>query len=161
MALKRSGRLKTACGVLWVVTFLSCGHLAEDYFTISNFNLGQDRSVVISAASEWELSQPFFYEVRVGSEIVVSKSRICNGRVSSGVEFGTLVAEGGNTVGIFMKKYPEEILAVHNFSENFTWPGHIKGRSETEKTVLRAASIDLLQKEHPDMQLKTGNPRCR
>ena len=116
---------------------------------------------MILAATEWELSQPFYYEVRVNGEVVVPKFLICGGKDDGKFKFNVMSAKGGHLVGVFAEKYPREVLALHDFSENLTWPGALKNESETHNPPTRKRLLDELQRENLDDKLTIGNPRCR
>jgi len=90
----------------------------RDEYPVTTFEVGQDKSIVILAATEWELSQPFYYEVRVNGEVVVPKFLICGGKDDGKFKFNVMSAKGGHLVGVFAEKYPREVLALHDFSEN-------------------------------------------
>ena len=69
-----------------------------------------------------EVSQSIYYQVKVDQKIVIPLCMICAGHDRGQLKFKTLLAKDGDLVGIFEQKFPQEILAIHDFKSNNSWP---------------------------------------
>lgn len=78
---------------------------------------------------------------------------ICVGHDRGQLEFKTLLAKGGDVVGIFEQKRPEEMLAIHDFNANATWPGLLSQDIQTDFKLSATLHLKDLQAEHQNMQL--------
>ena len=137
--------------VLISLLSLSCVDVPGEY-EITTFDLGNGRSIEILASENAEVSQSFYYQVKVDQKIVVPLCMICVGHDRNQLKFKTLVAKDGDLVGIFEQKYPQEIMAIHDFKSKATWPA--------EHEQYGAALLSELQAEHQDKQLKLRDGRA-
>jgi hypothetical protein len=104
-----------------------------------------------------EVTQSFYYQVRVGDRIIVPICMICAGHDTGKFKFKTIVAKKGDLfslVGVYEQKYPDEILAMHDFSSNTTWPSGKE--SPTHLNQLGEELLKELQVEHKEIKLKKG-----
>jgi len=129
-----------------LVMLVSCTATGE--YEIETFDLGKGHSIEILASEDAEVSQSFYYQVKVGQKIVASLCMICVGHDHGQLKFKTLSASDGDLVGIFEQKFPQEILAIHDFKSNSSWP-----RQEGSGATL----LNELQAEHKDIQLTLGH----
>ena len=134
---------------------LSCTDLSGEY-EIANFDLGKGRSIEILASEDAEVSQSFYYQVKVDRKIIVPLVMICVGHDRGQLKFNTLLAKDGDVVGIFEQKHPQEILAIHDFKLNATWPGLLSDNKSTEFRQSGTLLLRELQTEHENIQLAEG-----
>jgi hypothetical protein len=151
--------LLSALSVLILLVSLSCTGVSGEY-EITNFDLGNGRTVEILASEDAEVSQSFYYQVRVNKKIVVPLVMICVGHDRGQLTFKTLPAKDGDLVGIFEQKQPEEMLAIHDFKSNATWPGFLAPDQEAEFRLSGNLLLRDLQAEHQNMQLTLANGRA-
>jgi hypothetical protein len=64
--------------MLVLLLSFSCTGVSGEY-RITNFNLGQGRSIEILASEDAEVSQSFYYQVKLDEKIVVPLFMICVG----------------------------------------------------------------------------------
>jgi hypothetical protein len=138
---------------------LSCTDLKGEY-GITNVDLGNGRSIEILASNDAEVSQSFYYQVRVDQKIIVSLFMICVGHDHGQLKFQTRLAKDGDLVGIFEQKHPEEMLALHEFKSNATWPGLLSDNISTEYKKSGALLLKELQAEHHNIQLRLADGRA-
>ena len=100
------------------------------------------------------------FRSKVDEKVVVPLIMICGGIAYSHLEFKTLVANGGDLVGIFEKRYPQDILAVHDFKTNASWPSVLSYDSTDEYYEFGEALLKKLQAEHRNLDLKLDNARA-
>ena len=146
-------------GVLMLLASLSCTGVPGQY-EIVTFDLEKGRSVEILASHDAEVSQSFYYQVKVGQKIVVPLVMICVGHDRGQLEFKTLVAKDGDLVGIFEQKRPEEMLAIHDFKANATWPGSLSPDIETDFKLSGTLLLRDLQAEHQTLRLTLADGRA-
>ena len=145
--------------VLFLVILVSCTVSGE--YEIETFDLGKGRSIEILASKYMEVSQSFYYQVKVDQKIVIPLFRMCSGHDSGQLKFETLLAKQGDLVGIFEQKYPQEILVIHDFRSNASWPRMLEGyKSQAEYEQYGAALLKELQSEHKNIELKLGQERA-
>ena len=147
--------VRSVAGVLVVLTLLSCSVSGE--YEIVTFELGRQRSIQILASEYLEVTQSIYYQVKVDGKVVVPLFRMCGGIDRGQLNFKTLLAEGGDLVGIFEKRYPQDILAVHDFKTNATWPALLSYGSTDEYYKFGEALLKKLQAEHQNLDLKLSN----
>jgi hypothetical protein len=140
----RLGSLFIALGLI------SCEYKGE--YEIAKFEQGRNWSIEILASYDVEVTQSFYYRVRVDGKVAVPIVMICAGHDTGKLRFSAITAKNGDLVGIFEQKYPNEILALHDFSSNRTWPGSFVGESNPSGY----AFLEELQREHKDIQFKKG-----
>jgi hypothetical protein len=145
--------------VLILLVSLSCTGASGQY-EITKFDLGKGRSIEILASEDAEVSQSFYYQVRVDEKIVVPLVIICVGHDRGQLMFKTLLAKEGDVVGIFEQKHPEEMLAIHDFKSNATWPGLPGPDQEAEFKLSGNLLLRDLQAEHQNMQLTLADGRA-
>ena len=150
--------VRSVAGVLLLLTVLSCSASGE--FEIVTFELGQQRSIQILASEYLEVSRSFYYQVKVDEKVVVPLIRICGGIDYAHLEFKTLLANGGELVGIFERRYPQDILAVHDFKTNASWPSVRSYNSTDEYYKYGEALLEKLQTEHRNLDLRLNNARA-
>lgn len=124
-------------------------------YDIAKFEVEPRRSIEILASYDVEVTKSFYYRVRVDGKIVVPISMICAGHDNGQLKFNTLTAKSGELVGIFEQRYPNEILALHDFSSNRTWP-EARDKSLGESYQIRDELLEELQREHKDVEFKEG-----
>ena len=146
----QSRRRRLLCvTVLLLIILASCTATGE--YEIETFDLGKGRSIEILASEDAEVSQSFYYQVKVDQKIVTTLCMICVGHDRGQLKFKTLIAKDGDLVGIFEQKHPQEILAIHDFKSHDSWP---------RQEGFGAALLKDLQAEHKDIQLKLGQERA-
>lgn len=124
----------------------SCEQLGE--YQVATLDVGKGRSIEIFATNHVEVSQGILYQVKVDQNIVVSLTLMCTGLDNGKLKFKTLLAKDGDLVGVFEQKYPDEILAIHDFRSNVSWP---RGSEENGAELFKQ-----LQAEHLNMKLTLG-----
>src|SRR5829696_6458107 len=150
--------LRSVAGVLLLLIFVSCS--ASGQYEIVTFDVGQHRSIQILASEYWEVTQSFYYQVKVDEKVVVPLFRMCGGIDRGQLEFKTLFAKGGEFVGIYEKRYPNDILALHDFKTNASWPALLSYGSRDEYYKFGEALLKELQAEHQDLNLKLDEERA-
>lgn len=145
----------SALGVLMLLLLVSCTDLSGQY-EITTFDLAKGRSIKILASEDAEVSQSFYYEVKVDQKIIVPLIMICVGHDRGQLKFKTLFAKEGDLVGVFEEKYPQEILAIHDFKLSATWPGVLSDDNRAELRQSGTLLLRDLQAEHQNIQLKLG-----
>ena len=85
-------------------------------YGIKNFDLGKGRSIELLASNDAEVSQSFYYQVKVDQKIIVPPFMICVGHDRGQLKFRTILAKDGDLVGIFEQKHPGELLALHDLT---------------------------------------------
>ncbi|MCA1575777.1 MAG: hypothetical protein LC794_00275 [Acidobacteria bacterium] len=85
---------------LVILLALSCTGASGEY-QITNFDVGKGRSIEILASEDAEVSQSFYYQVRVNQKVVVPLFMICVGHDRGQLKFQTLLAKDGDLVGIY------------------------------------------------------------
>jgi hypothetical protein len=128
----------------------SCESRKGEYL-ISTLDVGSGRSIEILAANEMEVTQSIYYRVKVTGETVVPLFMMCGGYDTGKLRFKTITAKHGDLVGVFEQRYPDDILAVHDFSSNRSWP---YGRDEHGQWGDEL--LGELQREHEGLKLKLG-----
>ena len=146
-------------GVLILLPSLSCTDVPGQY-EIVTFDLGKGRSIEILASHNAEVSQSFYYQVKVDQKIVVPLVTICVGHDHGQLQFKTLVAKDGDLAGIFEQQRPEEMLAIHDFKSNATWPGSLIPEIETDFKSSGTLLLRDLQTEHQNLRLKLAEGRA-
>lgn len=68
-------------------------------------------------------------------------------------EFVTHQAEDGNLIGIAMSHRPLDILVIHDFASDESWPRHDMWESVEELQARGQAMFDRLAAAHPDQNL--------
>jgi hypothetical protein len=132
---------------------LACDSVGE--YEIAQIKVSPRWTIEILASREVDVFQSIYYRVRVDDEVVVLTSRICSGYANRAHQFQIITAKEGTLVGVYEARYPDEILALHDFNNNETWPAApTRTRDENEK--VRQELLDQLQKEHPNLNLNTG-----
>lgn len=147
--------LRSITSVLLLLGCASCSASGE--YELETFDLGQHRSIQILASYELEVTQSIYYQVKVDDNIVIPVFMICVGIDRGQLRFGTLLAKGGDLVGIFEKRYPQEILAVHDFKTGASWPRLLSYGSTEEYYRYGEALLKELQAEHQNVKLKLGH----
>ena len=135
------------------LSLLSCGNKKGEY-SITRFDLGRGRSIEILASNEMEVTQSFYYRVTVADKTVVPLSLICVGHDTGTLTFRTIAAQNGELVGIFEQRFPDEILAVHDFSSNITWPRPLDYEKPVHRDQIGHELLNKLQVEHTERSLK-------
>jgi hypothetical protein len=137
-----------------VLLSASCEQRGE--YELAILDLGKGRSFQIFATNHVEVSQGILYQVKVDGNVVVPLTLLCTGSDNGKLKFKTISAKGGDLVGIFEQKYPEEILAIHDFKSNVSWPRGFDENTPAEKAKIGEAFFKELQAEHPEIQLYLG-----
>jgi hypothetical protein len=160
MAFTNLHRVKERLGLgalLLILTSLSCGR-AEGEYELAKIDLDPHRSIEILASETMEVSQALYCQVSVDGKVVVPIFLICSGHDSGKLKFAAITAKNGELVGVFEQRFPDEILVLHDFSSNQTWPlDRFKSLEASER--LKEELLQELQAEHNDLQLKTGFSR--
>lgn len=146
-------------GVLMLLFALSCTDVPGEY-EMATFDLGKGRSIEILASHNAEVSQSFYYQVKVDQKIVVPLVMICVGHDHGQLQFKTLVAKDGDLVGIFEQQRPEEMLAIHDFKSNATWPGALSPEIQTDFKSSGTLLLRDLQAEHQNLRLTLAAGRA-
>jgi hypothetical protein len=132
---------------LMLLTLSACSW--DRQYEVTRFTVGEGRTIIISAAEAWEISQPVYYEVKVGEEIVASMCVICWGDADS-LTFNTVYASGGNLVGLYEETRPDRLLLLHDFSTGMSWPRSLPTESSAATDSRGARLLSAIKKEHPD-----------
>jgi hypothetical protein len=156
--IKRYCRLAGLTVLIFLLS-LSCTDLSGEY-KIKNFDLGKGRSIEILASEDAEVSQSFYYQVKVDQKILVPLFMICVGHDRGQLTFNTLLAKDSDLVGIFEQKHPQELLAIHDFRLNATWPGLLSDNNPPEQKQSGTLLLKLLQVEHQNIQLQLEEGRA-
>lgn len=139
-----------------LVLLVSC--TASGEYEIETFDLGNGRTIEIFASNDAEVSQSFYYQVKVDGTIVASLCMMCVGHDRGQLKFRTLLAKDGDLVGIFEQKFPEEILAIHDFKANASWPRMpMEYKNPEEHEQYGEALLKDLQAEHEGIQFRLGH----
>ena len=133
---------------------LSCDSKGE--YEIAQIKVSPRWTIDILASREIEVSQSIYYRVKVDDVVVVPVSRICSGFAGRGEQFKIFTAEAGTLVGVYEARFPNEILALHDFNKNETWPS-APTRTRDESEQVRQDLLQRLQKEHSSLNFKTGS----
>lgn len=155
---KRYGQL-LGLTILAMFLSLSCTDLSGQY-EITKFDLGKGRSIEILASEDAEVTQSFYYQVKVDRKIAVPLVMICVGHDRGQLKFNTLLAKEGDLVGVFEQKHPQEMLAIHDFKLNATWPGLLSDTKSTEYKQSGTLLLKELQAEHQNIQLQLAEGRA-
>lgn len=144
-----------------VLALISASCEASGEYEMETFDLGNGRSIEILASKHLEVTQSFYYQVKVNQQVVVPIVMICVGIDRGQLKFKTLFAKSGDLVGVFEQRNPQEILAIHDFKTNTTWPGAVTDGGSERYQQHEATLLQQLQIEHPEMTLKMGqNHAC-
>ena len=71
-----------------------------------------------------------------------------------------LLAKDGDIAGIFEQKHPQEMLAIHDFKLNATWPGLLSDNKSTEYKQSGTLLLEELQAEHRNIHLQLSEGRA-
>lgn len=146
-------RVRLLAALVLISATLACDNEGE--YEIAQIKVSPRWSIEILASREVDIFQSIYYRVRVDNEVVVPVFRICSGFANRGQQFHIITAKEGTLVGVYEARYPDEILALHDFNKNETWPSApTRTRDENEK--IRQELLDQLQREHPNLNLNTG-----
>ena len=147
----RPARLLGLSVTMLLVSF-SCTDIAGEY-EITRFDLGKGRSIEILASEDAEVSQSFYYQVKVDGKTIVPLVMICVGHDRGQLKFNMLAAKDGELIGIFEQKRPQQMLAIHDFKRNATWPGVLSPDQEADFKMSGGLLLRDLQTEHQNKQL--------
>ena len=151
-------RLRTVSLAYLIISLVlisaSCEQRGE--YELASLDVGKGRSFQIFATNHVEVSQGILYQVKVDGKVVVPLTLLCTGLDNGKLKFKTIAAKGGDLVAIFEQKYPDEILAIHDFKSNVSWPRGLDDNTPTEKAKIGEAYFKELQAEHPEIQLHLG-----
>lgn len=137
-----------------ISAILACESKGE--YEIEQLKISPRWTIDILAANDVEASQSIYYRVSVDNKVVVPVFRICGGHAGRGQQFKFIAAKEGTLVGVYEARFPEEILALHDFVKNETWPSAVTSTLE-EQEEARQNLLGQLKKEHPNLNLKTGD----
>ena len=132
----------------------SCEQTGE--YEIATLDLGKGRSIDISASNHIEVSQSIYYEVTVDGKVVVPLTMMCAGLDNGKLKFQTIFAKDGDLVGVFEQKYPNEILAIHDFKSNVSWPRGFDHNPPIENEKIGESFLKQLQVEHMNINFQLG-----
>ena len=121
-------------------------------YLITTLDAGSGRTIEILASEEMEVTQSIYYRVKVNGEIVVPLGMICGGHDTGKLKFETIMAKNGDLVGVFEERYPNDILAMHDFKSSRTWPQFFDQHGQWGDELLNE-----LQAEHKELKLKKGS----
>jgi len=159
MRVVNAGNLyRSIAGVLLSLLFVSCS--VSGQYEIATFDLGKQRSIQILASEYIEVTQSIYYQVKVDGKVVIPLFMICSTLDHGQLDFQALLARDGDLVGVFEKELPQEILVVHDFKTNASWPRVLSYNSTDEYYQFGAALLKQLQAEHPNLELKLGSDRA-
>jgi len=106
------------------------------------------------------VSGQYEIHVKVDGKVVIPLFMICSTLDHGQLDFQALLARDGDLVGVFEKEHPQEILAVHDFKTNASWPRVLSYNSTDEYYQFGKALLQQLQAEHPNLELKLGSDRA-
>ena len=129
---------------------------SRDYAVVTRIDGGSNRSITILLDDTPFEVPAWFYEINVGSQIVVPTcmlSRCC----TSDVKFRLLTSTDQALVGLVTETRPEVLLLLHDFNSGQSWPR--PANDETwHLTLSRGHSLrDRLQADHPQLNLKLSD----
>jgi hypothetical protein len=150
--------LRLGLSVSMLLVLLSCTDIPGEY-EITRFDLGKGRLIEIFASENAEVSQSFYYQVKVDGKIIVPHVMVCVGHDRGQLKFNTLIAKDGDLVGIFEQKRREQILALHDFRAKATWPGVLSGDQQGEFRMSGGLLLRDLQAEHQNIELRLSSDR--
>ena len=129
---------------------LSCEGPKGEYL-ITSLNPGPGRTIEILASYDVDGGRGIYYRVNVNGETVAPLSLMCVGLDTDKLKFKTITANNGDLVGVFEERYPLEILAMHDFKMNRTWPHDRIAHGQWGDELLRE-----LQSAHSDRKFQLG-----
>ena len=132
---------------------LSCA-LPKGHYLVTTLSVGPGRTIEILASYDIDGGRGIFYRVNVNGETVAPLSLMCVGLDTKKLKFTTITANDGDLVGIFEQRYPDDILAMHDFKSNRSWPYGYQEHGQWGDELLRE-----LQEVHSDRKFQTGNGR--
>ena len=147
-------RVMALAALVLISAIVACDSKGE--YEIAQIKVSPRWTIDILASRELEVSQSIYYRVKVDDVVVVPIFNICNGFAGRGQQFKIFTAEAGTLVGVYEARFPNEILALHDFNKNETWPS-APTRTRDENERVRQDLLQRLQKEHPGINFKTGS----
>lgn len=121
------GGLLAAFVVLVAVTIYNLEpiitYLCESRETIAELDVGQRRTVLITADNCWEISRPIFYEVTDGGKVITPTSYIDGDGGNDSHTYSVVYAEGGALVSVLeTTRAPQELVIMQDFKSGESWP---------------------------------------
>jgi hypothetical protein len=111
-----------------IVGYITCRYLIyqmDKDIEVSTIDCGANREIVITAASSWEVLQPFYYLVRIDGKVVVPRTYFGDNYPPNDpttIRFTKHISTDGNLVGITYADKPSQYLIIHDFSNNQSYP---------------------------------------
>jgi hypothetical protein len=130
----------------------------QDEYHVATFDCGDGRTIVITAANFWEVSQAVHYTVLVNGEVVSPKRYFTNANGNSGtlLRFDTVTAEDNNLVGVVQisESGERDLVILHDFATGESWPrlrdNEVSYAPSVKKKWRR--SFDRIQQENPTLR---------
>jgi hypothetical protein len=128
---------------------------------IQQFELGSDRTISIYEECGWrELSSIIYYDVQAGDTRVIPISEIGYYELAEvdQLTFEVIEAEAGNLIGILETSTEPQLIIVHDFVSNFSWPhenNYYYDSPEQERPYVDPAWLDTVER------LQQANPHIR
>lgn len=141
-----------------IILLSSCS--CKEAYPVAKLNAGANRVINIYVACSDAPTDPIFYEIAVDGKVIIEKRMMCSGSYYGDYRFEVITAMNGNLVGVIETSHPENILALHDFSANETWPGGRDDQTPMEHYKIGEKLLEQLQKEHPEKKLNIGSYRC-
>ena len=135
--------------VILALNTLACGKNYE----VARLNVGEGRSIIISAKRFPDDTQPIYYQVAVNGRAVISPTYISSEEPVDVKHFHLRIVKNndGSIAGVIEEKLPQKILVLHNFATGQTWPRcEVGGPESCERTGKML--VDELQKDHPEVR---------
>ena len=134
-----------------------------DPHRIVQLEVGADRTISIYEECGWrELSALIYYDVHVGNARVVPISEVRYYDLSDidQLTFEVIDADAGNLIGVLETSVEPQLLIVHDFASNLSWPQ--KDRYDRDSPTQERPYVDpdwlhaveRLQQAHPDRILR-------
>lgn len=127
-----------------------------NYVVITRIDAGPNRSITILEDDTPFEIPGWFYEINVGSQIVVPMcmlSQCCPSRP----KFRLLKSTDQTLVGLVLETRPEVLLLVHDFDSGQSWP-RATNDDTWQLTLARGRQLrDRLQADNPQLNLKLSH----
>ena len=132
---------------------LSCAP-PKGHYLVTTLNVGPGRTIEILASYDVDGGRGISYRVKLNGQTVAPLGLMCVGIDTDKLNFKTITANNGDLVGVFEQRYPDDILAMHDFKSNRSWPSGYQEHGQWGDELLRE-----LQEVHSDRKFQTGNGR--
>ena len=115
MATKRKLGFGLSLAVVAGLIALGVWWLSRDLYVVERYRIGQGREIILYGASEWDHSQPFYYEARDRDHPRMRPVEFCFTPGGYRPNVTLAVSPSGHMAAIVWNKKPWVILAIHDF----------------------------------------------